>query len=132
MIIIRWFDYVYYRTYDTYKNKWGDDTPKIYALGLVSLMQQFHVFSIVFLFFTEQVLKANNFFLYASFFIFLIPNYIRYTYVKPFNNLEEKWREEKNKIKHKKGIWIVVYIIVTVILFFSIAGILGEIRKGNI
>jgi len=132
MIIIRWFDYVYYRTYNTYKNKWGDDTPKLYALGLISLMQQFHVATIAFILFPEQVLGSNYYIDFASFFIFLIPNYIRYTYVKPFNNLEEKWREEKYKIKHKKGIWTVVYIIITVILCFSIAGILGEIRKGNI
>lgn len=131
-MILSIFDYIYYRTYSAYKNM--DNMPYMYAIGLVALMQQFNVFTIYFwadtLFGLD--LDINKYVAYASFFVFLIPNYIRYTRFKDYKEMDEMWNGETKGKKIKKGGIVLAYVILSVIIFFATAHITGKINRGEL
>jgi hypothetical protein len=130
-MMLKFFDYVYYRTYLAYRNQ--DNMPYMYAIGLVALMQQFNLVTIYFwadvLFGFELVL--NKYVKYGSFLIFIVPNYIRYTRVKDFNKLSNIWENENDKDRIRNGGIVLGYVILSVILLIVSAQITGIIERGE-
>jgi hypothetical protein len=132
-MIFNFFDYIYYRTYSAYKNL--DDMPSLYALALISLMQQFNVFIVLFTintFFNLELEHVNTYVIYASFFVFIIPNYVRYTKFKSYKQLDEKWSNEAKNKKVLGSVAVILYIVLSTIVFIIGAHILGKIKRGEL
>ncbi len=131
-MILRFFDYIYYRTYSAYKD-W-DNMPYMYAICLVALLQQFNVgviAVIVYAFFNLNT-EVNKYVLFASYFVFLIPNYIRYTWFASFKQMDEKWGNDTKKKKVMGGVAVILYVVFSIVLFFAAGIIFGKIKRGEL
>lgn len=131
-MILNFFDYIYYRTYSAYKN--FDNMPYMYAVGLVSLMQQFNVVTILFILntFLDLNMHVHKYVIYASFLVFIIPNYIRYSRFKSYKQMDEKWGNDSKKKKVLGGFAVVSYVVLSTIVFIAAAHILGKIKRGEL
>jgi len=118
--VMRLFDYIYYRTFHLYKYKWKDDDPKMYAIGLVSLLQTIHILTLLFfyLYFIDTKIYINKVYVVAFFLLIIALNFYRYRDKgKSFRLLEDKWKGEL-AIKDKVfGYLIIFYIILSIFLF---------------
>lgn len=131
-MILRFFDYIYYRTYSAYKGL--DNMPYMYAICLVALLQQFNigVIAVIVYAFSDLNIEVNKYVLFASYFVFLIPNYIRYTRFANYKQMHEKWG---NDIKRKKvlgGVAVIFYIVMSIVVFFVAGTIFGKIMRGEL
>ncbi len=131
------FDYLYYRTYDTYQRKWNENMPKLYAIALVSLMQSFNIFILPFVLelFSLIDLEENgiNEYYFGGFvFLPIIFNYIRYTKFMTFQKMESKWEKENERVRKRKDWNLIVYIVLSIGVTLSLAIILGEINQGRL
>lgn len=126
------FDYLYYRTYSAYQRL--DNIPYMYAVSLVALMQQFNIVTIYFWVdvFWEIELDVNEYVIYASFLIFIVPNFIRYTRVTDFKQLSEKWECEEKKNRVRNGVFALGYVTLSVILLIVSAQLTGMIERGEL
>lgn len=114
------FNYIYYRVYSLYKNKWKDDAPKLYAVALVSLMQGFNL-GIIFILgalFLGVELEFKRIYYLITFTILVIFNGVWYNWFKTYEKLSLKWNYEIKTKKVRNGFLIVVYIIISFILYF--------------
>ncbi|AXP80839.1 hypothetical protein CJ739_1753 [Mariniflexile rhizosphaerae] len=129
---MNFFDYVYYRSYSLYKNILGDSTPMLYALCVVSLMQQFNVFTMLYFAYVylDLNMNINKYVLYASFLVFIIPNYLRYSKFS-YEQMDEKWRNVSKNKKIRGTIFMVLYIILSTIAIITTAIILGKVKRGR-
>lgn len=130
-MILKFFDYIYYRTYSLYKNL--DNMPYMYAVCLVALMQQFNVGIIVFFLYTffDLNTEVNKYILYASYFVFLVPNYIRYSKFKRYKEMDEKWGNDTKSKKVQGGVAVVLYVVFSTIVVIAAAHIFGKIKRGE-
>jgi hypothetical protein len=126
---MKFFDYLYYRIFHLYRNKWNEEEPKLYAVGLVSLMQEFNLggllFFLIFLF-NVEIEKIYVILFYIIIFVF---NWLWYSRIRKFEHLASGWDDEITIKRMYKGILLVLYIIVSTILFFYIAVILGRLKQ---
>ncbi|MBN1415179.1 MAG: hypothetical protein JW973_08780 [Bacteroidales bacterium] len=106
----------------------------MYAVGLVSLMQQFNVVTILFILntFLDLNMHVHKYVIYASFLVFIIPNYIRYSRFKSYKQMDEKWGNDSKKKKVLGGFAVVSYVVLSTIVFIAAAHILGKIKRGEL
>jgi len=125
------FAYLYYRIHSTYKYKWNNSIPSVYAICLVSLLQFFNFSCLLFFcfFVVETHLNINKLFGAAIVAGLLGINYYRYQVNSDFGKHEEKWKNEMKQKKTIKGVLIIIYIIFSVLLFLLLANYLGEINR---
>lgn len=124
---MKFFDYVFYRVCKAY-SRTKDSSPEGAAVGVVSAMQCFTVLSF---FMIVAIFKQNKRVLNLPIVItimlfFLIFNYFRHIY-KEDNNyeiLKNKWSSEPNS--YRRGVLIVIYIIITTAIFIGLAIYLGN------
>ncbi len=113
---MKYFDYIYYRVYSTYQ-KWREPDPWIYASILVALMQFLNLL-VIYLIVDELINTSTN--LKPVIVVLIVAliglNFQRYSKVKSFEKLKDLWKEEQKEIKKKKGWFIVLYIITSVLL----------------
>ncbi len=113
---MKYFDYIYYRVYSTYQ-KWREPDPWIYASILVALMQFLNLL-VIYLIVDELFNTSTN--LKPVIVVLIVAliglNFQRYSKVKSFEKLKDLWKEEQKEIKKKKGWFIVLYIITSVLL----------------
>ncbi len=113
---MKYFDYIYYRVYSTYQ-KWREPDPWIYASILVALMQFLNLW-VIYLIVDELINTSTN--LKPVIVVLIVAliglNFQRYSKVKSFEKLKDLWKEEQKEIKKKKGWFIVLYIITSVLL----------------
>ena len=132
MILIRFFDYIFYRVYHIYKIKWKDSTPGAYATSLIALLQSLLVIIIpIFIYSAICSTKVNldkKYYL-GVFLIFFVFNYYRYFKVTSYEILAKKWNNEEKAKRRENGIYVVLFIIITLILFFALITILGKINR---
>lgn len=135
MGLLRFFDYIYYRVYHIYKTKWKDSTPGAYATSLVTLLQIVLVAIIpIFLYSAIRATKVNldiKIFV-GIFLLFFLFNLYRYNKVTNYANLARKWNGEEDIKRRKRGVYVVLCIIVTLIISLALATILGEINRGEL
>jgi hypothetical protein len=113
---MKFFDYLYYRTYFAYLKK-NDSDPWIYATNLVALMQTFNLLAIYTLVQKIQNKQPINKIVFVIIALLLIGlNYYRYQKIKPYNKLCDLWINDDKGTRMKKGILIVLYIILSVLL----------------
>ena len=115
--MIKLFDYIYYRIYDFYENKFKDDMPWLYSICLLSVIQSINIFSILFIYLAKYMPSYHHSpwlgVLIVA--IFLLFNAIRYLVFKKIILLKAKWKDESVQKRKQHGIWVVVYIIVSVV-----------------
>jgi hypothetical protein len=115
--MFRFFDYVYYRTCIFY-NKSGEKTSyRISGLVLLSVLQ---VLNLLFLFqltftFLNYWPSLNKYIAVILYVIFLILDGIRYNKLN-YDVLRERWANEDAQSYQRKGIWVVLYILLSVLL----------------
>lgn len=123
------FDYLYYRTYLFYLKR-KDSVPGPSTLSVVVVMQLANLTSIIFI---ASVIYGRLLFINKSVavFLFIFTLIINGIYYKKnnFDKLADKWRNEESGLKNKRGIGIVIYIILSLVLFFGLAIYLGSMTK---
>ena len=126
------FDYLYYRIYSTYKNKWNDSIPGVYAVCLISILQFFNLSCILFIGFyiTDRRLITNKIFGALLVLVLIGINYYRFCIRSNYGLLENKWSDENKLRRTRNGILIVMYIVLSVLLFLLFANYLGRINRG--
>lgn len=135
MKVIDWFDYLYYRTYRTYLHKWKDNMPWLYALCLVTILQVFNLstFLFVYIFIASSSYRPNKLHGVVIFFVLFFINRVRYTSDKTgYKSLSEKWDKEAGIQRERKGYLVVSYVIVSFVVFFALAALLGAINQGKL
>lgn len=126
------FSYMYYKIYKVYtSSKYTSDIdhpPDAYAVGIITLMQFFNIFSI--LLFIDPVLKSINirelliidnktkiyfFVLYLILFLF---NFFKFK--NQYKKLSDKWSKEEAEDEHKsefRGFLVILYIVLSFVIF---------------
>ena len=112
------FDYIYYRTFAIYKNKWNENDPKIYAISLVTLLQSINFIS---LFYAFVIILQKDIFIdvkysFILFFLILIINLIKYRKKHDYDELRKKWSNEEITKKKNKGFGIIFYIFASILI----------------
>lgn len=128
------FDYIYYRVYYTYKNKWKDSTPGAYATSLVTLLELLYILMLpqfVYELITNNKIGFNKIYIIGAFGLIFFYNLYRYQKKFMFKVLSEKWDDEKAEKRKRHGILTVVMIVFTLGLFLGLATILGAIHQGR-
>lgn len=124
--MILFFDYIYYRVCKAYTGT-IDSNPEGAAFVIVSLMQSFTVFvSFMLLAIITQNKSVFNLPIVVIVTIFFyVFNYIRYIYKedRSYKVLENKWGKDNNAFI--KGVFVLIYILFTSILFIGLAIYLG-------
>lgn len=120
-------DYIYYRVCKAY-SKTKDSSPEGAAVCIISGVQGFNIITCFMLLALIERDKSvlNLFIVIIIIGFFLIFNYIRYIY-RGNNNyklMREKWDMEPNATK--KGVVVILYIIISVALFIGLAIYLGS------
>lgn len=126
------FDYLYYRIFYIYKNKWKDDTPGAYATSLVTLIQTLFLTLIpIFLYelLSNKNIGLNKLYLLGIFFIIFFLNFFRYRKFVDFDHLSQKWDKEETKKRKIKGILAILFIILTIGLALGLATVAGQISR---
>lgn len=110
------FDYVYYRIAVFYDKRFDyGESKELSATLILSLVQFFNALALFDLLGIKDIfVKTLNIFLFIGILVLLfILNYIRYIRLVKFNKLEEKWGEEKPKVKHTRSVLIIVYFLLS-------------------
>jgi hypothetical protein len=121
------FNYLYYRTYALYKNKWNEVDPKLYAAGIVSLMQEFNLGAILFLILQYFDITIERLYVYLFYIVLFALNMIWYSKFRIYKYLESKWKDDIKSRKIFKGILVIVYIVLSTLIFFKTAIYIGKI-----
>ena len=123
--------YLYYRIYSTYKYKWNNGVPGVYAICGISILQFFNLSCLLFLafFVADTHLSINRLYGAALVAGLMIFNYYRFHVYSNFGMFEEKWKNETKRLKTMKGTLIIIYIVLSVLLFILLANYLGEINR---
>ncbi len=126
------FDYIFYRVADFYINTFNAKNGEALGALLVTLLQGFHIVSILILcaFFSSDVnaifeINEGKTLMrsYASVLAIAVLafNFYRYFKIKNYNTLREKWVFEDSTSKAKKGTMIVVYVIVNLTITIGLS-----------
>ena len=123
------FDYIYYRVYSLYRDKWHEEDPKLYAVGIVSLMQEFNLGAILFLLIYHLEIKIERIYIFLFYIILFVFNMLWYSKLRIYNNLSKKWNSEAKNKKTIRGILILLYILLSILVFFKTAVFVGKMMK---
>ena len=123
------FNYLYYRVYLFYVAK-KDSIPGPSAFAIVVLLQIVNLISILFLssIIYGQALLINKRIAIILFVITLIINAIYYK-KNNFDKLSKKWQNEDFALRRKRGVGVILYIVISLFLFFGLAIYLGAKNK---
>lgn len=120
--MINLFDYIFYRVYKAYQKR--DDTPAIYASGVLSVMQFFSLLSIL------AIIRLlidfpipQKYFILPIILLLIGINWFRYERDFDFKKLEAKWGEENSSQRKRRG-WLLVISLISLILFPILIGVL--------
>lgn len=128
---MKYFDYIYYRVYNTYQ-KWREQDPWIYASMLVALMQFLNLL-VIYLIVDVLINTSTNLkpVIIVLFVVLIGLNFQRYSKVKPYEKLKGLWKDEQQVLKKKKGWFIVLYIILSVLLPIAYGFIMHNLIGGK-
>lgn len=112
------FDYIYYRIYSLYLNKFKDDIPMVYSISALSLVQYFNLFFVLTLLGKVNFLSIHLVSRNGSIYLFLILlaiNFFRYHFWCKYESLLDKWSCEKISVKSFRGKAILIYFLLSMI-----------------
>ena len=115
--MLRFFDYVYYRTCIFYEKSGEKKSYRISALVLLSAL---HVLNLFFLFqliftFLNYLPNINKYIAIIPYAAFLILNGVRYNKLN-YDVLRERWANEDVKSYQKKGVGVVLYMLLSAVI----------------
>jgi hypothetical protein len=115
---MNFFNYFFYRICGLLINtKLDEEHPEITARGFISLFQFFNAVSLVYLF-TKIVISIQIvLFISLPIYFFNLFFFLTRTKLKGFS---EKWALESKSIKRKKGLFIILYIILSLVIFIAV------------
>ena len=125
--MFRFFDYVYFTVCRYYINQ-QRSSPAISALAIISFLHMLNLFTLLFLFIAILPHKPylNKYLVGGgTCLIILILNGIRYN-KRNFEVLKQIWGNEEDNKRKRKQTLVTIYIVISVILCFGIAGYLGS------
>lgn len=124
------FAYLYYRIYATYKYKWKDSIPGVYAVCILSLLQGLNIFGVLYVaeVFTKQDLGIKKIYYGLLITTLIAVNYYRFNFLTHFSELEKKWRDEPKQIKTSRGVLVIIYIFLSIFLTLFLANYLSGIN----
>jgi len=134
MVMIRFFDYLYYRIFHFYKVKWKEGNPEIYATSLLTLLQSFFMAFIpmsIFELVTSVKLISQRKYIVAVLVVLFLFNVIRYNRLVTYESLAVRFDSEEKAVQKKNGVYISLFIILCCVVSVALAIILGEIGKGG-
>lgn len=119
MEMVRCFDYLYYRIATSgYYQKTTHQYAYIYAYGLVSLLEGFNILTVIkLLTFILNIEIRTTFILLFCCIPLVLFNMCRLN-EKKLAQLKETYKEERNR--RRNGYIIVLYSLITVVLFFRV------------
>ncbi|MDP3444260.1 MAG: hypothetical protein Q8T08_15490 [Ignavibacteria bacterium] len=122
------FAYLYYRIYATYKHKWKDSVPGVYAVCILSLLQGLNILSVIYVFeiLNKQDLGIKKIYYGLLMAALIALNYYRFNFLTRFSELEKKWVDESKQMKTSRGILVMIYIFLSVFLTLFLADYLSE------
>jgi hypothetical protein len=128
---MRYFDYIYYRVYETYQ-KWKEPDPWIYASMLVVILQFLNLL-LLFLVIEELFNLSANLkpFIIVLMIALIGLNFQRYHKVTIFEKLKVIWKDEQKETKINKGWYIVLYIILSLLIPIAYGIIRHNIIEGK-
>jgi len=124
------FDYLYYRIYAIYKFKWKDSVPGVYAICILSLLQGFNILSAMFAIelFTQQDFEIRKIYYGLLIAVLITFNYYRFYFLTGFSELEKKWSNEPKRKKTSRGVLILFYVSLSVLLTLFLADYMSGIN----
>jgi len=124
---MKFFDYIFYRICKAYKGT-SDKSPDTAASAIISIIQIMNICSILMLIelnIQEKTLlnKADGIVIILFILIF---NHIRYLYRdnNSYNTLQLRWLNDRQEFK--KGVLVLMYILLSIIISLGLAIILGS------
>lgn len=135
MAFMKIFDYIYYRVYHIYKVKWKDSTPSAYATSLVTLLQCLLIFAIpicVYSAFTGKKVVTDKIYYIGAFLFFFVFNLFRYQRLINYKSLALIWDKEEGDRRKKRGVYLVLSIIITLATFLVLVTVMGKINRGEL
>jgi hypothetical protein len=132
--LMNWFDYVYYRVYVAYAKK--DPDPGIYAPAIVTLCQflNFFIIDTICEYFTHTYMAAQlgKPILLVLLFALLGLNHRRYgRYGQSYPKFHAIWKDEPKDVRHKRGWWVMIYILASVLFPIVYGFIRHNIMEGK-
>ena len=127
--MFRFFDYVYYRTCIFYNKSGEKKSYRISGLVLLSVLQ---VLNLLFLFqltftFLNYWPSVNKYIAVILYVVFLILDGIRYNKLN-YDVLRKRWANEDAETYQRKGVWVVLYILLSVLLVIVLIIVKGNNR----
>jgi hypothetical protein len=106
------FDYIFYRVYKFYF-EFNESSPWVFAVAALSFSMLFVFDSIHILLkgILDSTFKIKVTGGYWIFGVILFFNIIRYTWIKPYARLEQKWGENKGDLKETIKGWLVLFYL---------------------
>ena len=132
MKLIEIFDYVYYRIYAYHLNfKSERDIPGLSSVCILTVSQSFNLLTFFLLYELINGVELEKVGIHGYHFVIiamgvLVLNIIRYLRGNRIFPLVEKWGKEEKEVRKQKGYKVVAYIVLSVIIFFGLAGIIGS------
>ena len=127
---MRFFDYIWYRTFLFYTSK-NDDIPKISTSFFLGMIQSMN--TLTFFFILEYLLiepLVNNIIGVSIAFSFVFLNMIRYR-EKRIAKIITSWENEKVS-KKKWGFYSLLYIIISLIIIVTVASFIGSLNHEKV
>jgi formate hydrogenlyase subunit 3/multisubunit Na+/H+ antiporter MnhD subunit len=120
------FDYVYYKSCKFYA-KTDEEGSGISGLAVIALMEGFNIFTIFILvcLFLQKKFHLGKLSMIVFAILLLIANGIRYNKLN-YGVLKERWDNEDENIRGRKGRLVVLYIIGSAILCVGLAIYIGS------
>ncbi|PKF74834.1 hypothetical protein CW752_07325 [Chryseobacterium sp. PMSZPI] len=128
---MKFIDIIFYRIAEYYKRKEGG-AYKISSLFILTLLFSLNMFSILFLLEYLQnitIFKTKYYILYYVIFPVFSLLLLRYFRFKNYNDIAKFNADLNRNQKNKIDLVIIIYIIISFILCFSIAIYIGEQRN---
>jgi len=115
------FDYIFYRVYKAYQKR--DDTPAVYASGVLSVMQFFILLSVLAIIrLVVDFPIPQKYFVIPIIILLIGINWYKYERDFDFKKLESKWEEENVNQRKWRG-WLIVICLIIVVLFPILVGV---------
>jgi len=112
------FDYVFFRVASFYRNSFGDEDYwyAIFILSIIQCMNLLTFISLVFILLNKTNKLPPLLMIVPCVILFITFNFIRYYRVIKYQDLMITWGQEETSIKTKRGLYIILYFILSIIL----------------
>ena len=132
---MKFFDYIFYRSHNFFlkipRRRYSAD---IQALCTVVTLQFLNTLFIVLLFSylrKEVLFSLNKYLIGGTILLLIFFNYLRYWGPGNIKELTRRWKDETNPQKFKGGVFVIIYVILSLILAVGSAHYVGKFFRAN-